>query len=184
LPKPNDTQPSTRSSPKRPIPTYDPSLRSRAARDNTITLPTAIEGTDALIDWDAEASRVAIDVVRRIGEDKKLRALDQHPVGMGLLPPKPSRHKLGDSQHFEAGVIIDWVSAGCYYSNQDAPIAAFGQALRLQRPICTGAGAENRSQASRNGRKNGTTDRLTLHQVPRVHRSGVAPVMFITRNYD
>ena len=133
LPKPNDTQPSTHSSSKRPISTYDPSL-------NTITMPPEIEGTNALIDWDAEASRVAIDVVKRIGEEKKLRSLDQHPAGMGPPPPKSSIHKLGDSQHFEGGEIITWIGKGCYYSNQDAPIAAFGQALRLQRPICTGAG--------------------------------------------
>jgi len=133
LPKPNDTQPSTHSSSMRPISTYDPSL-------NTITMPPEIEGTNALIDWDAEASRVAIDVVKRIGEEKKLRSLDQHPAGMGPPPPKSSIHKLGDSQHFEGGEIITWIGKGCYYSNQDAPIAAFGQALRLQRPICTGAG--------------------------------------------
>jgi hypothetical protein len=75
-----------------------------------------------------------------MGEEKEFRSLDQHPAGMGPLPPKSSRHKLGDSQHFEGGVIIDWVSSGCYYSNQDVPIAAFGQALRLQLPTCTGAG--------------------------------------------
>jgi len=132
LPKPNDTQPSTHSSSKRPISTYDPSL-------NTITMPPEIEGTNALIDWDAEASRVAIDVVKRIGEEKKLRSLDQHPAGMGPPPPKSSIHKLGDSQHFEGGEIITWVGPGCYYSNQNVPIAAFGQALRLQLPICTGA---------------------------------------------
>jgi hypothetical protein len=140
LPKPNDTQPSTHSSSKRPISTYDPALKSRAARDNTITLPPEIDGTDALIDWDAEASRVAKDVARRIGEEKQLRSLDHRPAGMGPLPPKPSRHKLGDSEHFEGGVIIDWTSNRCYYSNQNAPIAAFGPALRLQIPICTGAG--------------------------------------------
>ena len=140
LPKPNDTQPSTHPSSNRPNSTYDPSLESKAARDSTITLPPVIEGTDALIDWDAEASRVAIDVVRRIGEEKKLRSLDQHPAGMGPPPPKSSVHKLGDSQHFEGGEIITWVGSGCYYSNQNAPIAAFGQALRLQIPICTGAG--------------------------------------------
>ena len=164
LPKPSDTQPSTHSS-KRPISTYDPSLKSRVAPDNTITMPPEIGGTDALIDWDAEASRVAKDVVSRIGEEKQLRSLDQHPAGMGPLPPKSSIHKLGDSQHFEGGVIITWIGHGCYYSNQNVPIAAFGQALRLQLPICTGAGAEaeNRFQPSRNGRKNGTTDRLTLH---------------------
>jgi hypothetical protein len=132
LPKPNDTQPSTQSSSKRPIST-------RGAPDNTITLPPEIEKTDALIDWDAEASRVAKDAATRIDEEKKLRSLDQHPAGMGPLPPKRSRHKLGDTLHLEGGVILDWVNEGCYYSNQDAPIAAFGPALRLQIPICTGA---------------------------------------------
>ena len=158
LPKPNDTQPSTHSSSRRPISTYDPSL-------NTITPPPEIvEGADAFIDWGAEAKRVASDVIRREREEEKFRSLDQHPTGMGPPPPKSSVHKLGDSQHFEGGEIITWTGSGCYYSNQNAPIAAFGQALRLQLPICTGAGAgvENRFQASRNGRKNGTSDRLTL----------------------
>jgi hypothetical protein len=104
-----------------------------------ITLPPEIEGTDSFIDWNAEASRVAIDVARRLGEEKKLRSLDQRPAGMGPLPPKPSGHKRGDSEHFEGGVIVDWVSHRCYYSNQNAPIAAFGPALRLQLPTCTGA---------------------------------------------
>jgi len=120
LPKPTETQPSTHSSSGRPMSAYDPSP--------TITLPPEIEGTDALIDWDAEASRVAIDAVRRIGEEKKLRSLDQHPAGMGPPPPKSSVHKLGDSQHFEG--------------------AAFGQALRLQIPVCTGAGGGKRKTVS------------------------------------
>ena len=140
LPKPNDTQPSTHSSSKRPISPYDSPLESSAARDNIITLPPEIEGTDGFIDWNAEASRVAKDAARRIGEEKKLRSLDQHPAGMGPPPPKSSIHKPGDSQHFEGGEIITWVGPGCYYSNQNVPIAAFGQALRLQLPICTGAG--------------------------------------------
>ncbi len=140
LPKPNDTQPSTHSSSKRPISIYDPSLKSRVAPENTITMSPEIERTNALIDWDAEASRVAKDVVSRIGEEKQLRSLDQHPAGMGPPPPKSSIHKPGDSQHFEGGEIITWVGPGCYYSNQNTPIAAFGQALRLQLPICTGAG--------------------------------------------
>jgi hypothetical protein len=133
LPKPNDTRPSTQPSSKRPISTYDSS-------SNTIALPPEIEETDALIDWDAEASRVAKDAARRIGEEKPFRSLDQHPAGMGPLPPKRSHHELGDSQHFEGGVIIDWVSHGCYYSNQNEHIPAFGPALRLQLPTCTGAG--------------------------------------------
>jgi len=133
LPKPIESPPSTLSSSRRPSSTYDPP-------DNTITLPPETEGrTDALIDWDAEASRVAGDAARRIGEEKQLRSLDHHPAGMGPPPPKPSGHKSGDSEHFEGGVITTWIGKGCYYSNQNAPIAAFGPALRLQIPICTGA---------------------------------------------
>jgi hypothetical protein len=132
LPEPNDTQPATLS--------YDPPLESKAARDNTITLPPEIEGTEAFIDWGAEASRVAGDAARRIGEEEQFRRLDQHPAGMGLPPPKSSRHKLGDSQPFEGGEIVTWIGPRCYYSNQNMPVAAFGQALRLQLPTCTGAG--------------------------------------------
>jgi hypothetical protein len=140
LPRPDDKQPSTHSSSKRPVSTYDSSLENRAARDNTIIPPAEIEGADGFIDWNAEASRVARDAAGRMGEEKNFRLLDQHPAGMGPPPPKRSHHELGDSQHFEGGVIIDWVSNGCYYSNQNEHIAAFGPALRLQLPICTGAG--------------------------------------------
>ncbi len=139
--KPDDTQPSTLSSPSRSIPTYDSSSRSRVEPDNSITPPPGIEATDPAVDWQAEASRVAGDVARRMGEEnKELRSLDSRPTGMGPLPPKSSSHKLGDSFHLEGGVIITWVGRGCYYSNQDAHIDAFGPALRLQLPTCTGAG--------------------------------------------
>jgi hypothetical protein len=140
LSKPDDTQPSTHPPSGRSIPTYDPSSRSRVEPDNSITPPPEIEATDARIDWYAESGRVASDAAKRMDEEKKLRSLDQHPTGMGPLSPKSSTHKLGDSLHLEGGVIIDWVSSGCYYSNQDAHIDAFGQALRLQLPTCTGAG--------------------------------------------
>ena len=140
LSDPDDTQPTTKSSSRRPISTRDPSVESKAAREDTISLPTQVEGTDTFIDWDAEASRVARDAAVRMGDEKKLRALDQHPAGMAPPPPKDSLRRLGDSEHYEGGVIIDWISNRCYYSNQDAPIAAFGQALRLQLPTCTGRG--------------------------------------------
>jgi len=141
LAKPDVTQPSTHSPSKRPASTYVPSLESRAARDSTIALPPEIEGTEPLIDWDAEASRVARDAARLMAEEKKeFRSLDRPPAGMGPPPPKRSHHELGDSQHFEGGVIIDWISHRCYYSNQNEHIPAFGPALRLQLPTCTGAG--------------------------------------------
>jgi hypothetical protein len=138
LTEPNDTQSST-------LP-YDPRLESRAARDNTITLPPEIAGTEAFIDWGAEASRVAGDAARRTGEEKQFRSLDRPPAGMSPPPPKSSRHKLGDSQHFEGGEIVTWIGPGCYYSNQNMPIPAFGQALRLQIPVCTGAGGGGRGK--------------------------------------
>lgn len=139
LPEPKDPQPSAPSSVKRPVLTYDPALESKAARANAITLPPGIEEPDAYIDWGAEASRVARDTASRADEEKKLRSLDRAPVGMGP-PPKASRDKSGVSEHFEGGVIIDWISNGCYYSNQDEHIDAFGPALRLKLPTCTGRG--------------------------------------------
>ena len=139
--KPDDPQPSTLSSPSRSIQTYDRSSRSRVEPDNSITPPPGIEATDPAVDWQAEASRVAGDVARRMGEEKKeLRSLDSRPTGLGPLPPKAPGNRVGDSQHFEGGVIIDWVGEGCYYSNQDAHIDAFGPALRLQLPTCGAAG--------------------------------------------
>lgn len=131
LPEPNDSRPSTLA--------FDLPLPRRAAGDNSITLPPEIEGTDAFIDWGAEATRVASDTARRTGEEKQFRSLDKPPTGMGPPPPKSSLHKSGDSQHFEGGEVITWIGRGCYYSNQNMPIAAFGQALRLQHPVCTGA---------------------------------------------
>jgi hypothetical protein len=137
--KPDDT--STLSSPSRSIPTYDPSSRSRVEPNNSITPPPEIEATDARVDWQAEASRVAGDAARRMDAEKKeIRSLDSHPPGMGRLPPKSSVPQVGDSLHLEGGVIIDWVKSGCYYSNQDAHIDAFGPALRLQVPTCGAAG--------------------------------------------
>jgi hypothetical protein len=132
LPKPGDTQRSTHSSSRRQISTYDP--------EKAITLSPEIEEAGAIIDWNAEAGRVASDVAGRMGEEKEFRSMDSHPAGMGPPPPKSSGHKSGDSQHFEGGEIIDWTSNRCYYSSQDGPVGAFGQALRLQIPICTGAG--------------------------------------------
>jgi hypothetical protein len=138
--KPDDTQPLALSSPRRSIPTYDPSSRSRVEPDKSILPPPGIEATDPAVDWQAEASRVAGDVARRMGEEKKLRSLVSRPTGMGPLPPKSSVQQVGESLHLEGGVIIDWVGKGCYYSNQDAHIDAFGPALRLQLPTCGAAG--------------------------------------------
>ena len=139
LPEPDDAQASTASSVRRAGSTYDPSRESRAVRDNTITLPPGIEEPDAYIDWDGEATRVARDAARRADEEKKLRSLDQHPPGMGP-PPKRSNDKKAVSERFEGGVIIDWISNSCYYSNQDEHMDAFGPALRLRLPTCTGRG--------------------------------------------
>jgi hypothetical protein len=139
--EPDGTKPSTLPSPGHSMPTYDPSSRSRVEPDNSITPPPGIEATDSAVDWQAEASRVAGDVARQMGEERKeLRSFDSRPTGMGPLPPKSPGNRVGDSQHFEGGVIIDWVGRGCYYSNQDAHIDAFGPALRLQLPTCGAAG--------------------------------------------
>lgn len=142
-PDPRDTPLSTRPGSERAISIGEAFLASQVAPDSMITLPSEIDEAGAVIDWDAEASRVASDAVRRMDDEKKYRALDQHPAGMGPPPPKSSRHQLGDSQRFEGGVIIDWINDRCYYSNQDAPIAAFGPALRLQLPTCKAAGGDS-----------------------------------------
>jgi hypothetical protein len=138
--RPRETQPSTDPESRRSNPTRDPASRLAVEPDDSISPLPGIESNDARIDWYSEAGRVAGDVARGMGEEEKLRPLDQRPIGLGPLPPKPSTHRLGDSQRFEGGVIIDWVGKGCYYSNQDAHVEAFGPALRLQLPTCTGAG--------------------------------------------
>jgi hypothetical protein len=135
LPEPDEIQPSTHF--------FDPSPERTAPRDSPITLPPKIEETNAFIDWDAEASRLAADAARRMSEEEKpFRSLDSRLAGLGPPPPRSSVHRRGDSQHFEGGEIVTWIGKGCYYSNQNMPIAAFGQALRLQIPTCTGAGGD------------------------------------------
>ncbi|HUQ08860.1 MAG TPA: hypothetical protein VM146_01000 [Steroidobacteraceae bacterium] len=136
LANPDETQPSTQPATERRISTHAPLFESTAVPDNTITLPPEAERTAP--DWNAEARRVARDAAKRIGEEEKPRPSDHHPAGMRPPAATPSRHKRGDSEHFEGGVIIDWVSGGCYYSNQDAPRPELGQALRLQIPTCNG----------------------------------------------
>lgn len=147
VPEPDDTQPSTR-----PISSYNPSLKNRAALENTITPPpqiqeadAEIEEADARIDWYGEASRGAADVVRRLGEAEKIRSFDHRPDGTDSLPRKPSRHKRGDSVHLEGGVIIDWIDGRCYYSNENGRLAmpAFAGELRLQLPTCKASGGSS-----------------------------------------
>ena len=83
VPEPNDTQPSTRTSL-----TPNPSSNNRAARESTLTPPLEIEEAegeikedDVRVDWYAEASRVAADVIRRLGEQEKIRSFDAGPAG-------------------------------------------------------------------------------------------------------
>lgn len=83
VPEPNDTQPSTRTSL-----TPNPSSNNRAARESTLTPPLEIEEAegeikedDVRVDWYAEASRVAADVIRRVGEQEKIRSFDAGPAG-------------------------------------------------------------------------------------------------------
>ena len=125
------------SSEQRPISTYDPSVERRTPAATAIALPPETEASDARIDWNQEAARVAGDVVSRMNDEVKYRALDQPPKGLAT-PPESPRVKSGTSERFEGGVIIDWISERCYYSNQDAHVPAFGQGLRLQLPTCTG----------------------------------------------
>ena len=143
VPVPRDTRPSTSSSSRRPDSTRVPDVESSIAPADAISLPPETEETDTRIDWEAEARRAAAGALARRAEEEKQRSLDQHPAGLGSPPPKAARHELGDSQHFEGGVIIDWISPRCYYSNENPHVDAFGPALRLQIPTCTGAGGRD-----------------------------------------
>lgn len=140
VPEPDDTQPSTR-----PIPSYNPSLKNRAALENTITPPPQIQEADARIDWYGEASRGAADAVKRLGEEEKIHSFDHRPDGTDSLPRKPLRRKRGDSVHLEGGVIIDWIDDRCYYSNENERLAmpAFAGELRLQLPTCKASGGSS-----------------------------------------
>src|SRR5689334_8761104 len=138
IPDPEDTwraavPPSVRSTPIR-----TPSLEDDSVPHLAIAPLPDIHDSDALIDWDAEASRIASEAARRQNEQRAFRALDQHPAGIGAAPPQRSGHQQGDSEHFEGGVIIDWTGSRCHYSNQDAHVDAFGPALKLQLPTCKG----------------------------------------------
>jgi hypothetical protein len=132
-----------------PIPSFNAiSMKAAAKSDTAISQPLETESAYAAVDWAAEASRVASDFAKRKQEQENVRSFGRNPVGIGQPPPKPAFHKRGDSQHFEGGEIIDWINDHCYYSNQNAPVAAFGQALRLQLPICKGRGGAGESLPS------------------------------------
>jgi hypothetical protein len=145
LSDPDATRPLADSLPGRPPVTRSSSQRIGAAPVSAIALPPEIEQTDAVIDWNAEAGRVARDTAGRLAEKREPRALDKHAAGLGPPPPKSSLRQKGDSEHFEGGVIIDWIDNGCYYSNQKEHIDAFGPALRLQVPTCTGRDRSGRA---------------------------------------
>ena len=139
-PVPEDRPPSTSASSRRQESIRAPSVERSVAPGGAISLSSRRDETDARIDWDSEARRAAAAALARKAEEEKQHSFDHHPAGLGALPPKAARHNVGDSQHFEGGVIIDWISPRCYYSNENPHIDAFGPALRLQIPTCTGAG--------------------------------------------
>lgn len=136
--------------PSRPA-TQFPSLRADApdlavrggiAPPNDAMNPDVAPDTqraDMPIDWAAQARHVAGETARRMAGEKNPDSPQSPSIDLGRASPNHSPHRRGDSEHYEGGVIIDWVSSRCYYSNENVPNAAFGQALRLQIPVCTGA---------------------------------------------
>lgn len=139
IPQPEDTPPATPISSQRRLSTSDSRFETEVTRDNAITLSPEID--ERPIDWNAEARRVAGEVAGRESPEEEPRSPDRRSPRPNALVSKPTHHELGESQRFEGGVIIDWISKRCYYTNQNysSPYAsgdAFGQKLRVQTPVC------------------------------------------------
>lgn len=68
-------------------------------------------------DWNAEREKIAGDIVGREAARANERSLLSRPKVIEL-PPPGSRHKPGDSQHFDDGEIITWLDEDCYATNR------------------------------------------------------------------
>lgn len=139
LPLPIERPAANRSVPRRPR-VFRP--RDALAPNNAIALPEESEERQRPIDWAAEAAQVAQDAVARQMAKESLRSLARPQKGMGPPPPKPARHKLGDTERFEGGEVIYWINDHCYYSNQPPPGPTTGPG-RLQLKNCKPGGGPN-----------------------------------------
>jgi hypothetical protein len=86
----------------------DPSVRVNEAP----SAPRAI----APIDWSAERERAAEQEAARQYAEPAERPLISKPKAMEL-PKRKIEHKPGDTQRFDDGEIITWVSENCYVTN-------------------------------------------------------------------
>ena len=71
------------------------------------------------IDWMAEAQHGAQDYISRTTRGDSHRAMDGPSSALKLLRSRAQIHRLGDTEHYDGGEIIDWIDDRCYYSNRD-----------------------------------------------------------------
>ncbi len=90
----------------------------------TIDVPADVSPATPLasapgVDWMAEGQRVAQDYFMRATRGGSPLPLDGASTGPRLLRSRAPDHRLGDTEHFDGGEIIDWINDRCYYSNRD-----------------------------------------------------------------
>lgn len=96
------------------------------------------------VDWMAEGQRIAQDYISRTSRRDSLRSLDGTGTGPRLLRSLALVHRLGVTEHFDGGEVIDWVNDRCYYSNRDPDgnlppmhgVTGLPPAYLTGRPIC------------------------------------------------
>lgn len=106
---------------RRPAVTPEP-RQPATAHDRPQSIPidrsdTDISSAPVATDWNAEREKIAGDVVGREAERANARTLLSRPNVIELAP-RGTRHAPGDSQHFDDGEIITWLSEDCYSTNR------------------------------------------------------------------
>jgi hypothetical protein len=81
--------------------------------------PTTPQVPAPTVNWMAEGQRVARDYIARMAHVDLPRPADSDSTGLGLLRSRGPGHRLGDTEHFDGGEVIDWINDRCYYSNRD-----------------------------------------------------------------
>lgn len=91
------------------------------------------------IDWMAEAKRAAGDILAREDRQASRRALGVIPKGLDLPRARDQGPHRGETDRFDDGETITWISDRCYYTNRDPahlPVFITGLQRPLPHPIC------------------------------------------------
>jgi hypothetical protein len=94
--------------------TEPPSPAKNPQTEVSSTAPLAIPA----IDWNAERNRAAEQRANKEFAEPAQRPLISKPKVMEL-PKKKVEHKPGDTQRFDDGEIITWISDKCYVTNRE-----------------------------------------------------------------